>query len=53
MEGISGIVHGEQTTLGTEGAILEHTISGSVVRAVRVNGVEMPELGLNAAIADY
>lgn len=38
---------------GTQAAILDHTISGSVVYAVRVNGVEMPELGLNAAIAGY
>jgi len=38
---------------GTEDAILDHTISGSVVRAVRVNGLELPELGLNAAIAGY
>jgi D-amino peptidase len=38
---------------GTEAAILDHTISGSVVYAVRINGVEMPELGMNAAIAGY
>ena len=36
---------------GTQDAILDHTISGGVVRGVRVNGVELPELGLNAAIA--
>jgi hypothetical protein len=53
MEGISGIVHGEQMTLGAKDAILDHRISGSVVRAIRVNGVEMPELGLNATIAGY
>jgi len=44
---------GYHAKAGTEAAILDHTISGSVVRAIRVNGVEMPELGLNAAIAGY
>lgn len=38
---------------GTEAAILDHTISGAVVHTIRVNGLEMPELGLNAAIAGY
>src|SRR5512135_1916557 len=36
---------------GTQDAVLDHTISSGVVRGVRVNGVELPELGLNAAIA--
>ncbi len=44
---------GYHAKAGTEDAILDHTISGSVVRAVRVNGSELPELGLNAAIAGY
>ncbi len=44
---------GYHAKAGTENAILDHTISGSVVRSIRVNGVEMPELGLNAAIAGY
>jgi D-amino peptidase len=42
---------GYHAKAGTENAILDHTISGSVVRSVKVNGVEMPELGLNALIA--
>jgi D-amino peptidase len=42
---------GYHAKAGTEDAILDHTISGGVVRAIRVNGVELPELGLNAAIA--
>jgi D-amino peptidase len=42
---------GYHAKAGTENAILDHTISGSVVRAIKVNGVEMPELGLNALIA--
>jgi D-amino peptidase len=36
---------------GTQDATLDHTISGSVVQSIKVNGVELPELGLNAAIA--
>jgi len=44
---------GYHAKAGTPDAILDHTISGSVVRSVRVNGVELPELGLNAAIAGY
>ena len=36
---------------GTQDAVLDHTISGSVVQSVKVNGAELPELGLNAAIA--
>jgi len=44
---------GYHAKAGTENAILDHTISSSVVRSIRVNGIEMPELGLNAAIAGY
>ena len=44
---------GYHAKAGTEAAILDHTISGSVVRDIRINGVEMPELGINAAIAGY
>jgi D-amino peptidase len=44
---------GYHAKAGTENAILDHTISSSVVRSIRVNGAELPELGLNAAIAGY
>jgi D-amino peptidase len=44
---------GYHAKAGTEDAILDHTISSSVVRAIRVNGAELPELGLTAAIAGY
>ncbi len=58
MQGIDGsfaacLLIGYHAKAGTEDAILDHTISGSVVRAIRVNGAELPELGLNAAIAGY
>lgn len=36
---------------GTQDAVLDHTISGGRVLAIKVNGMELPELGLNAAIA--
>jgi D-amino peptidase len=42
---------GYHAKAGSTDAILDHTISSSVVRSIRVNGLEMPELGLNAAIA--
>lgn len=44
---------GYHAKAGTENAVLDHTISSSVVRSIRVNGIEMPELGINAAIAGY
>ncbi len=58
MQGIDGtfdacVFVGYHARAGTAPAILDHTISGGVVRAIRVNGQEMPELGLNAAIAGY
>jgi D-amino peptidase len=58
MQGIGGsfqacLLIGYHAKAGTEAAILDHTISGSVVRAIRINGIEMPELGINAAIAGY
>ena len=42
---------GYHAAAGTQDAVLDHTISGSVVQSIKVNGVEMPELGLNAAVA--
>ena len=44
---------GYHARAGTAAAILDHTISSATVRAIRVNGQELPELGLNAAIAGY
>jgi D-amino peptidase len=32
---------------------MDHTISGGTIHAIRVNGQELPEMGLNAAIAGY
>lgn len=38
---------------GTIDGVLDHTISGGTVASVKVNGTELPELGLNALIAGY
>jgi D-amino peptidase len=58
MQGIDGtfdacVFVGYHARAGTAPAVLDHTISGGTVHAIRVNGQEMPELGLNAAIAGY
>jgi len=42
---------GYHAAAGTARAILDHTIAGRAVSRITVNGTEMPELGLNAAIA--
>lgn len=42
---------GYHASEGTVDAVLDHTISGGTVAMVKVNGVEMPELGLNALVA--
>jgi D-amino peptidase len=44
---------GYHAKAGTATATLDHTISSSSVYEIKVNGVEVPELGLNAAIAGY
>jgi len=42
---------GYHARAGSAPAILDHTISGATMRAIRVNGRELPELGLNGALA--
>jgi D-amino peptidase len=44
---------GYHARAGTTASILDHTISSATVRAIRINGQEMPEMGINAAIASY
>ena len=44
---------GYHARAGTAEAILDHTYSGATIRSIKVNGREMPELGINAAIAGY
>ncbi len=38
---------------GSAPAILDHTISGAVIYSIKINGIEMPELGINGAIAGH
>ncbi len=44
---------GYHARAGTTASVLDHTISSSTVRAVRINNQELPEMGINAAIAGY
>lgn len=58
MEGIDTtfnavILIGYHAKRGTKYGILDHTISSRVVASVLVNGIELGEMGLNAAIAGY
>ena len=58
MQGIDGtfdacIFVGYHAKAGTASAILDHTISGGAMRSIKINGQELPELGINGAIAGY
>ena len=58
MQGIDGsfdacIFVGYHARAGSAAAILDHTISGGTVRSIKMNGREMPELGINGALAGY
>jgi D-amino peptidase len=58
MAGIDGsfaacLFVGYHAEAGSAPAVLDHTISSGTVYSVKVNGVEMPELGLNAAVAGH
>ena len=44
---------GYHARAGTTSSTLDHTYSGSTIRSIKVNGLELPELGLNAAIAGF
>jgi D-amino peptidase len=49
----AAIFVGYHARAGTEAATLDHTISSATIRAITLNGQEMPELGLNALIAGH
>ncbi len=58
MEGIDSsfaacVFVGYHARAGSSAAILDHTISGAAIYSIKINGIEMPELGINAAIAGY
>lgn len=42
---------GYHARAGSPAAILDHTISGGTVRSIKINGREMPELGISALVA--
>jgi D-amino peptidase len=44
---------GYHAKAGTADAILDHTISGATVYYVKINGTELPELGINGLIAGH
>lgn len=44
---------GYHAKAGTMDGVLDHTISGGTVYSVKINGIEMPELGINALAAGY
>ncbi len=47
------VLVGYHSRAGTAPAILDHTISGGTIYSIKINGQELPELGINAAIAGY
>jgi D-amino peptidase len=49
----AAIFVGYHARAGSAPAVLDHTISGATVYTIKVNGKELPEMGLNAAIAGY
>jgi D-amino peptidase len=58
MQGIDGsfaacIFVGYHAKAGTASSVLDHTISGSAMKSIKINGLELPELGINGAIAGY
>lgn len=53
-ESFNGVIFvGYHAKAGSFSSILDHTISGASVYSIKINGQEMPELGINAAIAGY
>ncbi|MBU7023836.1 MAG: M55 family metallopeptidase [Theionarchaea archaeon] len=44
---------GYHSKAGTEDAVMDHTYHGRVVHTIRINGMELGELGINAALAGH
>jgi len=58
MQGIDGsfaacVFVGYHARAGTAASVLDHTISSASIRSIKINGMELPELGINGAIAGY
>lgn len=44
---------GYHAKAGTKDGVLDHTYSSASVYSIKINGIEMPEVGINAAVAGY
>lgn len=57
MQGVEGadvaILVGYHARMGTQGAVMDHTYYGSLVRRVWLNGSEVGETGINASLAGF
>ncbi len=58
MQGIDGtftacVFIGYHSKAGTTSSILDHTYSGASIYSIKINGSELPELGINALVAGY
>jgi D-amino peptidase len=56
MEGVDAtadavLLIGYHAKAGTIDGVLDHTISSATVYSIKINGIEMPELGINALVA--
>jgi D-amino peptidase len=49
----AAVLVGYHARAGSTPAILDHTISSASVRFIKINGKELPEMGINGAIAGY
>jgi len=57
VQGVEGadvaVFIGYHARAGTIDGVLDHTISGGTIYSIKINGIEMPELGINALVAGY
>src|SRR5262245_45717574 len=51
VRGVVALFVGYHGMAGTAHSVLAHTVSGAAIAGVRCNGVELGEIGLNAALA--
>jgi|Deesub1362B_J571_1020462.scaffolds.fasta_scaffold00297_12 D-amino peptidase len=49
----AAIFIGYHAKAGTKDGVLDHTYSGSAIHSIKINNIEMPELGINALVAGY
>jgi D-amino peptidase len=44
---------GYHAQAGTKNGVLDHTYSGSSIHSIKINNIELPEVGINALVAGY